>query len=469
LFDVFLFSKDKIMFLFTLQIIMTLKNSLKQIIKFTLSFVAISSLIYSPIRTFSQTNNPISFGVSFVTVDGKKVETKNVGVNSWRYDGELKDSDFIRYGWQNAAIDLSYKQSPKAGGGWLRVYLNDDTKSENAIVDFGTSPLPVSAIASRLSPGQNKILFVFVNDNNDPARSNTKVNFTFNYKNNNLLLPQANLIEPTEGSLLMDNANRKFRLELTNFALEEGNSNSNNKGQLKVYLNEIKDKPLATIKTSKEVDATKQIVEFSNKDFDPEVKVPDSKNTKFIYVLNKSNGEVIGTPIEKVYNTNFGGTLKDIGIPEVTIVEPKSDRVDLGVDGDRKFILEVKNFEMLKEIGDAKIEDKKGYLQIFVDNQPIKTIWGNTEFTLNEIGYGEVSEGKKNIKVQLVNKDFTKLSPEASANLDIIYKPKVSNNNSQDNNINNTNVVENSNWRLIIIVLIILLIIGGIVVLVTKG
>lgn len=412
-------------------------------------------------------DNNIGLAVSAVTKDAKRIETTRVGANNWKFDDQLGDEDEIRYGWRTVAIDLSYKTNPTAGGGWIRIYLDDDTKPENAIVDYGNSPIKVGLIASRLKPGSNKLLFVFVNETNDPASSQVRVNFTFNY-NKVIAEPRINILDPSQGAILTKTSDRRFRLELFNFTLGGDNSDQANYGQMRVYANRVEGRPLVTIKSSTEIESGKYLVEFSSRDFAPDIEIPDSRSTNLIFVLTKPNGELLSYRAERQVITNYQETLQDIGLPTIRITEPKADRVDQSIDGDRQFVLQINNFELLKNISEESVEDKKGYLQIIIDDKPVKTLWPKNEFTLNEIGYGSDKEAKRTIKVQLVNKDFTKLSPEASSTVDVIYKPKNIQNQTLGQN-NPEDKIETNNWRLIIIGLILILIIGGIVVLVTRG
>lgn len=431
-----------------------------------LSVQLFSLLAFVPVH--SQTlPNAINLYVPFVTVDGRRAETRNNGNTNYFYDGELKDGDLIRYGWDGVAIDLSYKQFPQVGGGWIRVYLDDDSRPENAITDIGNSPLPIKTISSRLQQGRNRIMLVFVDDRNNPSLSRSKVFFTFNYRSANPD-PKISVLEPSDGSLLMGEGEKRFRLELQNFVLENNqNSSSGDKGIIKVFVNNTNGKPLTIIRSSQTLQDNKELVEFTNKQFDPDVTIPDSKATKLIFQLARSNGENLPFNAERIFVTNFGNTLSDIGLPEIRFVEPRADRVDLSVDGDRKFILEIKNFEPLSQMTLGENEDRKGYLQIFVDDTPIKTIWNKNEFTLNEIGYSAEGGGKKVVRAQLVNKDFTRLSPEVAANVDVVYK-SANQEESNDSRQEDSEVTSN-NWRLVIVGVIVLIIVLGILVLVIRG
>ena len=429
----------------------------------------IVGLLFNPqfLVNAQNTDNPIGFSIPAVTVAGKRLETNRLGPNNWDFGGNLGDDDEIRYGWRTVAIDLSYKTSPTAGGGWIRVYIGDDSKPENAILDFGNSPIKVGLLAKRLVTGSNKLLFVFVDETNDPAKSRVRVNFTFNYQKI-VAEPRINILNPSVGAILMKDTDRRFRLELFNFTLGSDPSNQDNYGQMRVYANRVEGRPLVTIKSSTEIESGKQLVEFSSSDFATDIDIPDSKNTNLIFVLTRANGELLNFRAERSVVTNYQESLQDIGLPTVRITEPKADRVDQSIDGDRQFLLQISNFELLAGISEESKEDKKGYLQIIIDDKPVKTLWPKAEFTLNEIGYGSDKESRRTVKVQLVNKDFTKLSPEASSSVDIIYKPKNVQAQLSDQN-NSTDRIETNNWRLVIIGMVLILIIGGIVVLVTRG
>jgi hypothetical protein len=445
---------------------MLLNRKIKSFLPKISAFIFLFSIFSSNIFLFAQgLPNAIKLYVPFVTVGDKRIPTRNDGSNSWTYDGELTDRDFIRFGWDSVAIDLSYKQFPTPGGGWIAVYSGNEVKPENLIAEHGTSPIPVSKLAPKLAAGQNRILIVFVDNTNNPVLSKSKVAFSFKYKSATPD-PVLNVNEPSEGALFLPRSEKNFRFELINMALENSEDNDLPKGQIKVFLNDINTRPLTIIRNSKKLEDGKHLVEFTNKAFDSSIPVPDSKDSKFIFQLAKPDGQNIGIPVVRSVVTNFEGSLKDIGLPEIGFVEPRSDRLDMTVDPDRKFILDIKNFNILPELQVGANEDGKGYLQIFIDdNPPIKTIWPKNSFTLREIGFNEQIESKKTIKVQLVNKDFTRLSPEKFATLEIVYKPDIIKEDSQ----NVASQIESTNWRLLVVLAIVSVIIIGIMVLIIKG
>lgn len=447
---------------------------------FTLMFAFVTIASTNGLSANAAINsNTIKLNVPFIQSGDKKIETKYGGNYEWEYGGDLVDGDLIRYGWNSVAIDLSYKAYPQAGAGWIQVYLNDDSSPDNLIAENGTSPLPISKISKKLTPGKNKIMLVYVNETNNPANSTSKTTLTFGYKSNEAKTPKiSNIPEPSVNTLFLDGVVRNFKIELNNFELTSVVGEDGNKGQLKLYLDKIEGKPLVVIKTSRSIDSNRQLVEFSSKDFDSSVEIPDKKDTKLIFVLTNSRGENTDITFERNVIMNLQGSLQDVGLAEVKIVEPKTDSSDLNIQGDTKFIVETRNFDILPQLTDTVNEDKKGYMQIYVNDVPVKTFWPKRDFTLDEIGFANELSGKKNIQVQLVNKDYTTLNPAVKSSITVNYLAK--NNDSgktsgnevgsrQNEKVYSTSNESNSNWRVIVISLIASLIVASILILVFKG
>jgi hypothetical protein len=434
---------------------------------FFLAFVVVFILVFSPVITFAQqsSTNGILLEVPKVTQSGQIKDTKPNGINNWVFDDELNRDDEIRYRWNSVSLDLQYKTSPSAGGGYLKIYRNDDLKEENLLLEYGSSPLPVSKIADKLIEGKNNLLFVYIDSiSGKPVDPITKVAFTFNYKNQSTL-PAIKIIDPQPGAVLASGLEQIFKFELSNFRLSESNDIKPNQGKLNIYDESVsEDKLIATIKSSQEVQTNKDIIEFSTKDIDFS-KISDSSEKKILFVLTDGSGVLSSYQTELMVKSNFNSS-GDVGLPNVKIVEPRKDRSDLSLNGNSKILLEVQNFEVLREFQESSNENTKGYIQIFVDDSPIKILWPKSDFSLNEIGYFSKIEGIKNIRVQLVNKDFTKLIPEASDSFDIVYIPQTQ---QQDVDNQAENPIQSDKWRVVIIVLIIAMIVGGISILVLKG
>lgn len=443
--------------------------NLKLIITIFLVFLSVFS--FSSLSILAQTaTNSIDLKISKVTAGGKSFDTKLSGKNNWTFDETLLgDGDSIRYSWVNSILNTKNRQVPILAGGFLKIYLSDDSKEENLLLEYGVSPLPLNLFSARLSPGNNKLLFVYIDHTNKPESANTKIAFNFKY-NPSTNKPKITVIEPTENAVFRKNSVKNFNIQLDNFALGENANGNPAIGKLKVYANTLREENLLGIfKTSKEIGPSSQFVEFNSDNLD-KVKFQnliDSKETKLIFVLAKTSGENLEITSERKITTNFLETLK-IENPKVTILEPRKDRTNLNVDGNTAFLLKVENFEVLKERQSGGNEENKGYLQIFVNNQPTKTVWSKPEsFTLNEIGYKDDKEGKREVVVRLVNKDFVKFVPEVSDTLSIIYEPPVKTANSLKTE--NLDQPENSTLRIVVVSLILILFIGGIGILITKG
>jgi len=430
----------------------------KAIVK-TISILFLVCLFFLPALSLQaqQATNTINLAISKISKNGRDENTQNVSSNSWKYDGELTLDDSIKYSWKNTDLNLKYKDNPKKGGGYLKIYKEDETKEENFVIDFGASPVAINKLADKLVEGENKIIFVFVDFGGKTA---TKVSFSFKFKNISSN-PQVKVMEPGENAVLAKGIDQNIVLELSNFTLETTNSNKKDRGKLNVYFNDTKS-ILATFSFSKDLGNNKSEVRFNTKDLDAsKSKIGDSESTKLIFALTKTSGELLPFQTSLKIRTNYNNSL-NIGFPKINILEPRRDRSDLQVDGDRKFILNIENFEILAERKEGGNEDRKGYLQIIVDEIPKVTVFGKKEFSLNEIGFADTTEGRKTVKVQLVNKDFTRLNPEAQDTLEIVYSPKSNSSTGEPQ-------LQNSTWRIAIVGLTIVLVIGGIAILVTKS
>jgi hypothetical protein len=434
---------------------------------FLMSMLMVTQLGLS-LSLFAQTPppaNPIDLQISRVTVGDQTQNTVQKSPNIWSFDGEMTLDDSIRYRWANVALDTKYKEKPQKQSGYLKVYKQDDSKEENLILEVGSSPLPIAKIAPKITAGENTILFVYIDSTGAPANPATKVSFTFRFKNITSK-PQISIESPKPDIVLAQGVNKEFIINIQNFSLEAIGGVDARKGKMNLYANDTQPTSfIATLNTSTQIDERTAQVRFFSKDIDF-AKIGDNMATKLIFVLTKADGTLLDTRAELVVKTNYKNQL-DVGLPKVTILEPKGDRSDLSFTGSDTFVLQVDNFQLLKERKSGAIDGKSGYIQIFVDDAPYKIVWGETKFSLNEIGFLDQSEGRKTVKVQLVNTDFTKLDVPATDSREIIYVPERQNSLAQ--NPTNSEGIRNSNWRTIIVVLTIALIIGGITVLITKG
>jgi hypothetical protein len=275
-----------------------------------LGFSILLLSLFSGTNTFSvmaQTqaeSNVIGLEITRVTRDGQVKETKKDGPNSWSFVEELNLDDLIRYRWNTVALDLKYKDKPDNSGGYLKIYANDDSNPANLVAEYGSSPLALSTISSKLKEGPNKLLFVYIDKTGLPALPQTKVSFAFNFKNITTK-PKITIVSPTPDTLLTKGAVRDFVIDLQNFSLENTDTNNPIKGKLNLYHNEVGTSNfIATFSDSKQLEDNKAQVKFSSKgiDFD---KIPDNLATKLIFVLTKTNGDLLDTRGEVQVKTNY--------------------------------------------------------------------------------------------------------------------------------------------------------------------
>lgn len=437
-----------------------------------LPVVWLFSLFFSfyPVNTLAQSlsqRNAIDLKISAVIQNNTKQNTRQDSQDKWIFDGELSLDDSIRYSWKGVDLNIKYKAKPAKDGGYIKVYV-DSAVPENLLTETGLDnyPLKLNTISTRLKPGSNTLLFSYVN-------SLTKseylpVTFTFNFKN----LSSAPLIEvlkPDPKAVFMKDVNQDVQLQLKNFRLSSTPSSDPIVGKLFVYANEVKPANLlGKFSGGKTLSDGIFEVNFSSKDLDFS-KVADNSNSKLIFVLSDTNEKALPYSNQLDIITNYGNSL-NVGLPRVTIIEPKKDRTDQTVSGDDKFIVQLENFELLTQrptTTSASPDPNKGFLQISIISsdlsQPLQPIWPKTDFTLNEIGYSNTTEGQRIIKVQLVNQNFEQLKPEAKDTINVIYQP--TNSSSTKDNV----AVQNNTWRIVLIGLTIILIVGGISILITRG
>jgi len=432
----------------------------------------VTSLFFTfyPVNTQAQSlnqKNPISLQVSAVVQNNTKQNARLESPDKWLFDGELSLDDAIRYGWKGVDLNRKYKTTPAKNGGYLNVYI-DSVSPENLLTDSGLDnyPLKLNTISSRLKPGSNTLLFTYVN-------SLTKaeylpVSFTFNFKNASSA-PAIEVIKPDPKAVFMNDVNQEIVLHLKNFRLSTTPSRDPAVGKLMVYANEVKQANfLGRFSTGKELPNGIFEVNFNSKELDFS-RVTDNSNSKLIFVLTDTNEKALPYSSQLEIITNYTNTL-NVGLPRVTIIEPKKDRTDQTVTGDVKFILQIENFELLTErptTTEANVEPNKGFLHISIingdSNQPLQPIWPKTDFTLNEIGYNNKTEGQRTIKVKLVNRNFIDLKPESQDTIEILFQPSTVSQSQEEI------IVENNTWRLVLIGMTIILIVGGISVLITRG
>lgn len=433
-------------------------------------FVLIFSIFgFSP-KAFSapvNLRNPIDLRISAVTKDGQKVDTRAESLDKWVFDGELNLDDAIRYNWKSVDLNLKYKTTPATGGGYLKIFA-ENTNPESLLTEQGNDnyPLKISTIASKLKTGLNTLQFVYVSSSN--GNEYLPVSFSFNFKNATTT-PAITVVKPNPKAVFMKDVEQEIVLSLKNFTLSNSPSREPNVGKLFVYANQVSEPTfLGKFIVGRNLPDGTFEVALNSKELDL-AKIPDSQNAKLIFVLTDTSEKVLPYQSELEIITNYNNTL-NVGLPRVTIVEPKKDRSDQTVGSQDKFLLQVENFEILKERPTgtpSQIDPKKGFLQIIITSnevsQPIQPIWSKTDFTLKELGYTSDKEEVKTITVQLVSQNFENLKPEAKDSIDIIYKPDTQEDAKEPVK------VQNNTWRLIFIGLTVVLIVGAISILITRG
>jgi hypothetical protein len=437
---------------------------LKKISIFFSSLLIAVIISCSSVMALAQDSSALKFEIPKVSKNGESFSTKKIDANNYQFEGVLTLDDEIRYRWENAFLDLFYQANPQPGTGWLKIYLNDDSTESNLLGEHGSSPLPVAKIAERLPEGDVKIMMVYIDSQTKLAKVPvSKVSLKFKFQKTSIK-PRLEVVNPKPGVVLANGINHEFKLKLNNFSLTSSTKPENGTGKLNVYYNEVTPNNLiATINNSVEKSEKEYFVAFDSKALEFG-RIPDSDNVNLIFVLVNVNGDLTEFRDELRVKTNYNNSI-NLGLPRITFVEPRKDRLDLNVNGNKKFLIQIDNFTLLKDFeSGAEVNGKQGYLQIFVDNSPVKTIWSKTEFSLNEIGYFDEDGGQKEVRVQLVNPDFSKLAPEAVDNVGILYLVE-----KNDSITAETVTGGNDLWRIVIIVLVLIMILGGILLLVVKG
>lgn len=410
--------------------------------------------------------NPIELKISAVTRNGVREATRQESPTSWSFDPELSLDDQIRFNWKGVDLNLKYKTNPVTEGGWLNVYIQNE--GQNYLIAETASdvyPLRIGTIAQHLREGKNTLLFSYVNSFSKIEYK--PVSFTFNLKKLSLS-PALRIIKPQPKAVFMNGVEQEIVVEIRNFKLTNTLTREPNTGKLLVYLNSTNNRPLGRFVSSRELSGGLYELTLKSTELDFS-NIADNPSANLIFALADQNDKLTGITTDLPVILNYNNTL-NVGLPKVSIIEPRKDRSNPAIKGDDRFIVQIENFELLKErptTSTSNPSSNSGFLQIIVISgdysQPLQPIWPSTEFTLNEIDYKSNQEGVRTIKVQLVNQNFELLKPEARDTIEIVYQPET-NDNSE-----NPTQVQNNTWRFVLIGLTIFLIVGGISILITKG
>jgi hypothetical protein len=385
-------------------------------VAFLLGIVTLTSMVQAE----PTVSNRIGLRIPLVGFEqeGVRLATVEAGTNIYEYtDKPLGVGDTIRYAWFGTNLSLTNVDSPVFGNGYLKIFLNDDSKPENFIANYGSSPLPVRVIAPRLTSGKNKILLVLVENAQGSSDPLTKVEFNFDYKPE-VLPTSIDVISPAPGAVFASGITQDFTLKLNNFFLEKTDTKQPNKGLLEVYANDVTDANLLRSFSSSVTKDTYSEVSFGSNDLEKLQTVPDNAKTKLIFVLRASNGtEIPNSRKEFIIATNYGGTV-DLGLPTIKIVSPVNNAE---VTPQTKITLSVKNFELLTGLDTNNQKPGTGYIQIRINDKVVIENTSKTEFTLQDFGLTNYT-GVTNLRADLVNQQFAFLQPAATGTVSLVVK-----------------------------------------------
>jgi hypothetical protein len=410
----------------------------------------------------------INLAITKVLKDGRDQVTEKVATNKFVFNDSLNDSDSIKYSWDNTRILTNFKDKPALCCGFINVYLEDETKEDNFLFTTGSDdyPIKVSKLASKLKSGKNTVILVFFNHTNKATSNKSSLTFDYVSTTNPALKPVITVIKPGAGAVFSKEVTQPIVLDIENFTLsKDTETKSENIGKLNIYANDTTNL-LETIDTGSTPVSGKMRVEFKPETITKFEKLPDSKNTKLIFQLVSpaKTEPVVESTFEVI--TNFNKST-DLGLPSVKITDPSKESTVASVTEDKVFLIDYQNFTTLEKEpiqSNVNPSSKEGFIQIFVNNVPIVTKWPKKDFTLKEIGYFSQDSGEREVKVQLVNVNYEKLSPDASDKVKIQYV-----NNTATVTKKQDTEIQSSNWKIIIIVLTVILIVGGILISITKS
>lgn len=398
---------------------------------------------------FSQAQE-IRFSLPKVTLNNESRDTEIVSsknlITEVNFSSTLSLNDSLRFAWSNFDLDLKSKQNPKDKVGYIRAYL-DTTEDKNLILEFATSPLKIQELTSRIREGNNKVIFVlFLNNQN----TNRLINFSFNYKATSSEA-QIKIIKPIPKTVFNKGINQEINLVVENFFVKP-NLDLANHGKIEVYINNLKDENFLT-----------QILEANIEDNNSKIKITsDILGSKFENIKDNLINQLIFLPVtnqgKKQLNnqiaveitTNFQNTL-NLNNPQVEFLNLTNTSNTLA--SNELIKIKISNFKILKFDTRNSVVNNEGYLQIIINDKPHKITFDKNEFSIDEL-VPNYKQEKINLKLQLVNADFTLLSPPVTTNLDLFLKQK-----SKDNV---STIIDSSNWQFVIIGLTILLILSSV-------
>jgi hypothetical protein len=409
----------------------------------------------------------INLAITKVVKDGKDIMTEKSGTNKFTFNDSLGDNDAIKYSWDNTRILTNFKSNPALCCGFINAYLEDETVESNFLFTTGSDdyPLSVSKFSDKLKTGTNTLILVFFNHTNKATSNKSYLNFDY-ISSNPELKPAINIVKPGAGAVFTKEVTQNIILDIDNFTLSKDSENkSANVGKLNIFGNDTGNL-LETIDSGISTGPNKVRVDFKPETVAKFEKLPDSKNTKLIFQLVTATKELPVAEVTFEVITNYNKS-SNLGLPSIVITDPAKDTSNVAISEDKVFLIDYQDFVVLDKEpmqSSSSPSNKEGFVQIFVNNIPLATKWTKKQFTLKEIGYISQESGEKEIKVQLVNSNYEKLSPDASD------KVKVQFTSSTPGNVKKQeSETQIGNWKMVIIVLTVILIVGGILISITKS
>ncbi len=435
------------------------------------SFIFFSLLVLALCPTFAlaqSKTNAIGLALAKInqleagkTVGAEVYNPDPANINAYSTKVKVTPDDDLRYRWAGFIVDIKNANTTvKAKNGYIKVYLGKESKEENFITNAGVN-LPIKDIKDKLIEGENTILLQVVTNDGKPLVPTTEITFTFNY-NALSTSPGMEIVSPKPGAVLSSSITQDFNIKTPNFTLENNPiaKSSPTNGKMAIYWDEVKpEKLIATVYKN----------EFKSSEYDFS-KIEDGLDRKIIFVLKDSKDNPYKPSITSsvTVKSNFRGSI-DIGLPKITFVQPDKSATNLDLSESDKISVKIDNFELTDNTSDKKPEDGHGVLQVSLDGKKIGDSLTKTEFTLGELNIGALEKGQKELKVELVSKNYEALVPEAkdSIKFNFLANPIASSDKTQSD----AAIEESQNpaWKIVIIILIVILIIGGIAVLITKA
>ncbi|MGL4757805.1 MAG: hypothetical protein ACRCXZ_00575 [Patescibacteria group bacterium] len=398
--------------------------------------------LFSPIISLGQVSaQDFNLTLPKVTQSGVIKETEKIGAD-YLFNDVLTLNDSLRFAWSNIDLDLDSRSNKSTSKGYIKAYVNT-IADENFILDFATSPIKMDTFSQKLKEGSNKLYFVLY-VNGEMTQKRFGFSFVFKATNND---PSIKIVKPNANIVFTEDSKYDFQVNVENMIIRSG-INIGNHGKINVFINSTSEENFLTQVTEADINGNTSYLKFNSSIFSDKIKQQkDELKSKLIFQPVSNIGKVFtNSEVTLDVITNYNKTL-DIKQPAIEFLNINDNTA---INKDEKIKFKISNFKTLKLETRNTVTPNEGYLQILINDKPHKIAFDKTEFTIQEIAPNYTSE-KINLKLQLLNVDFTELNPNISTSADVFIK------NSQKQNIESR--IQTSNWRLIIIGVTILMII----------